>query len=155
MRRAQICHLSRRARLFLLAVNDIGMNRRGCVRAVRGAIGLARPLLIPSVNGMTSIHPRRRPMDRMEHIRGKILEGDQTVLDPVDGYLACHDHKGRKTLYGYFEMPTEELKVLNRETCYRLVLSDGRQANIYTEIVPSNIAGKSVAEFHINGLLKK
>ena len=94
-------------------------------------------------------------MERMEHIRGKILEGDQTVLDSVDGYLACHDHKGRKTLYGYFEMPTEELKVLNRETCYRLVLSDGRKANIYTEIVPSNIAGKSVAEFHISGLLKK
>ena len=51
-------------------------------------------------------------MERMEHIRGKILEGDQTVLDPVDGYLACHDHKGRKTFYGYFEMPTEQLKVL-------------------------------------------
>ena len=52
-------------------------------------------------------------MERMEHIRGKILEGEQTVLDPVDGYLACHDHKGRKTFYGYFEMPTEQLKVLN------------------------------------------
>ena len=36
-------------------------------------------------------------MERMEHIRGKILEGDQTVIDPVDGYLASHDHKGRKT----------------------------------------------------------
>jgi hypothetical protein len=94
-------------------------------------------------------------MERMEHIRGRILAGDQTVLDPVDGYLACHDHKGRKTFYGYFEMSTEELKILNHETCYRLVLSDGRKANIYTEIVPSNIAGKSVAEFHISGLLKK
>src|SRR5208282_4446456 len=145
MRRAQICHLSRRARLFLLSVNDIGMNRPGRVRAVSGAIGLARPLLIPSVSGMTWIHPRRRPMERMEHIRGKILAGDQTVLDPVDGYLACHDHKGRKTYYGYFEMSTEEL----------MVLSDGRKANIYTEIVPSNIAGKSVAEFHISGPLKK
>ena len=49
-------------------------------------------------------------MERMEHIRGKILEGEQTVLDPVDGYLACHDHKGRKTFYGYFEMPTEQLR---------------------------------------------
>jgi hypothetical protein len=94
-------------------------------------------------------------MEKMEHIRGKILDGDTVVLASVDGYLASHDHKGRKTLYGYFEMPTEELKVLNQETCYRLVLSDGRKANIYTEIVPSNVAGKSVAEFHISGGLKK
>ncbi len=94
-------------------------------------------------------------MERMEHIRGKILEGDRMVLDTVDGYLACHDHKGRKTFYGYFEMSSAELKVLNHETCYKLVLSDGRKANIYTEIVPSNIQGKSVAEFHISGALKK
>jgi hypothetical protein len=94
-------------------------------------------------------------MERMEHIRGKILEGEQTVLDAVDGYLACHDHKGRKTFYGYFEMSTDELKVLNHETCYRLVLADGRKGNIYTEIVPSNVAGKSVAEFHVSGGLKK
>jgi len=94
-------------------------------------------------------------MDRMERIRGKILDGENVVLDGIDGYLACHEHKGRKTLYGYFEMPTEQLKVLNGQTCYRLVLNDGRKANIYTEIVPSNTAGKSLAEFHISGGLKK
>ncbi len=94
-------------------------------------------------------------MERMEHIRGKILDGEQTVLDPVDGYLACHEHKGRKTYYGYFEMASEALKVLSHSTCYRMVLSDGRKADIYTEIVPSNIAGKSIAEFHISGFLRK
>ena len=94
-------------------------------------------------------------MEKMEHIRGKIVDGEQTLVDPVDGYLAYHDHKGRKTFYGYFEMDTERLKVLNHETCYRLVLSDGRKGNIYTEIVPSNIAGKSVAEFHVSGGMKK
>ena len=52
-------------------------------------------------------------------------------------------------------MPTEQLKVLNHEICYRLVLSDGRKANIYTEIVPSREAGKSIAEFHVSGGLKK
>jgi hypothetical protein len=94
-------------------------------------------------------------MEKMEHVRGKILEGEQILLDAVDGYLACHEHKGRKTFYGYFEMASELLKVLNHETCYRLVLSDGRKANIYTEIVPSNVAGKSIAEFHVTGGLKK
>jgi hypothetical protein len=94
-------------------------------------------------------------MERMEHVRGKIVEGDTIVIDPVDGYLASHEHKGRKTLYGYFEMPSEQLKILNNQTCYRLILSDGRKANIYTEIVPSNIAGKSVAEFHVSGTIRK
>lgn len=94
-------------------------------------------------------------MERMEHIRGKILEGDTVVIDPIDGYLASHEHKGRKTLYGYFEMPSEQLKILNHQTSYRLVLSDGRKGTIYTEIVPSNAAGKSVAEFHVTGTLKK
>jgi hypothetical protein len=94
-------------------------------------------------------------MERMEHIRGKILEGEQIVLDPVDGYLASHEHKGRKTIYGYFEMESERLKILNHETCYRLVLADGRKGNIYTEIVPSNVQGKSIAEFHVTGGLKK
>jgi hypothetical protein len=94
-------------------------------------------------------------MERMEHIRGKIIEGEQVLIDPVDGYLAFHDHKGRKTFYGYFEMPSEQLKVLNHETCYKLVLTDGRRANIYTEIVPSNMPGHSVAEFHISGGIRK
>ncbi|MGC8643763.1 MAG: hypothetical protein ACP5XB_28215 [Isosphaeraceae bacterium] len=94
-------------------------------------------------------------MERMEHIRGKIVEGQTTLIDPVDGYLASHEHKGRKTLYGYFEMSSEQLRILNHETCYRLILADGRKGNIYTEIVPSNIAGKSVAEFHVSGMFKK
>ncbi|QEH33698.1 hypothetical protein OJF2_22040 [Aquisphaera giovannonii] len=94
-------------------------------------------------------------MEKMEHIRGKILQDELIVLDPVDGYLACHDHKGRKTYYGYFEMDSEQLKVLSHEVCYRLILADGRKGNVYTEIVPSNISGKSVAEFHVTGGLKK
>jgi hypothetical protein len=94
-------------------------------------------------------------MERMKHISGKILDGELTVIDQLDGYLGELDHKGRETFFGYFERPTEDLKVLDHETCYKLVLSDGRKANIYTEVVPSNVAGKSVAEFHISGPFKK
>ncbi|MDG3002775.1 hypothetical protein [Paludisphaera mucosa] len=95
-------------------------------------------------------------MERMEHIHGSLIDGEDVVLQEVDGYLASHDHKGgRKTLYGYFEMPTAELQRLNHDRCYRLVLSDGRKANIYTEVIPSNVPGKSIAEFHISGALKK
>ena len=95
-------------------------------------------------------------MERMEHIRGSVVDGDEVVLEGVDGYLASHEQKGgRKSFYGYFEMPTERLKVLHHERCYRLVLADGRKGNIYTEVIPSNVPGNSIAEFHISGALKK
>ncbi|WP_337174334.1 hypothetical protein [Paludisphaera sp.] len=95
-------------------------------------------------------------MERMEHIRGSLYDDEALVLDDVDGYLTCHEKKGgRKTLYGYFEMPTERLKVIDPTRCYRLVLSDGRRGNVYTDVVPSNAPGNSVAEFHVSGPLKK
>ncbi len=94
-------------------------------------------------------------MERMEHIRGRLLDGEQVVLEGVDGYLASNDHWGRKTFFGYFEAPTDMLRRLRQETCYRLVLNDGRNADIYAAVVPSNSDGKSVAEFHVSGGLKK
>jgi hypothetical protein len=101
-------------------------------------------------------NPRRSPMDRMEHIQGKIVDGEQVVLDQLDGYLGCHEVvKGRKTYYGYFELPTEQLSGLHHETRYRLVLKDGRAADIFTEVVASNKPGLSLAEFHVSGALKK
>ena len=51
-------------------------------------------------------------MERMEHFRGKLLDGDQVLLDPVDGYLGCHDMKaGHKNWFGYFELTSEECEV--------------------------------------------
>lgn len=95
-------------------------------------------------------------MDRMEHIKGKIVEGDRIVLDQADGYLGCHDvGKGRKTYFGYFELPSDRLTSLDQATRYRLVLSDGRAADIFTEVIPSNTPGLSLAEFHVSGMLKK
>jgi hypothetical protein len=94
-------------------------------------------------------------MDKMEHIRGKLFQDDAVLLEEVDGYLNCHDHKGKKTFYGYFELVMEHSKLLVPGTCYRLLLKDGRKCNIYTEIVPSNAPGKAVAEFHVAGGFKK
>ena len=62
--------------------SDTGQEAGAALRVARGALGLVLPSF-PSVQfGMTPAHPRRLPMERMEHIRGKILEGDQHVLDP-------------------------------------------------------------------------
>jgi len=94
-------------------------------------------------------------MDKVEHIRGKIFQGEQLVLDQVDGFLNCHEKQGRKTLYGTFEISADQSKLLNSVTCYRLALADGRKCNFYVEIVPSNVQGKSIAEFHVTGGFKK
>jgi len=91
----------------------------------------------------------------MEHIRGRLLDGEEVVLEGVDGYLASNDHRGRKSFFGYFEAPSDMLRRLRHETCYRLILNDGRKADVYTEVVPSNHAGNSVAEFHVSGGFRK
>ena len=95
-------------------------------------------------------------MERMERIHGSLIDGEDVVLDGLDGFLACHDHKGgRRRLYGYFEMPSDRLAALNHDRRYRLLLSDGRMGDVYTEVVPSNVPGNSIAEFHVSGTLKK
>jgi len=99
--------------------------------------------------------PGRSSMERMEHIRGRLLDGGLVVLDGVDGYLASNDVHGRKTFFGYFEAPTDMLRRLRQETCYRLILNDGRNADVYTSVTPSNSAGNSVAEFHVSGGIRK
>ncbi len=95
-------------------------------------------------------------MDRMEHFHGKLLEGDQILLEDIDGYLGHHDRKnGMKTYFGYFELPTERTKAINDRNTYKLVLDDGRCASIFTDIHPTNHPGQSVAEFHVSGSLRK
>jgi hypothetical protein len=92
---------------------------------------------------------------KMEHIHGKVYAADQLVLDDIDGYLGHHDRKGRKSYYGYFEMATDSLRGLSHETCYQLALQDGRRCDIYVEVVPSNAIGRSVAEFHVTGGIRR
>ena len=97
-------------------------------------------------------------MDRMEHIHGKLLadNGARVLLEQVDGYLGYHSRKnGMKTYFGYFELPPEDTKRLDQNSPYRLVLDDGRIADIYADIHASNVPGKMVAEFHVTGNLKK
>jgi len=94
-------------------------------------------------------------MDKVEHIRGKVFDGEKVVFEHVDGFLNCHEKQGRKTFYGTFEIGNDQTKMLNNATCYRLVLADGRKCNFYAETVPSNVQGKAIAEFHVTGGFKK
>jgi len=94
-------------------------------------------------------------MERMERIRGTLVAGDQIVLDEFDGHLASVENHGRTTYYGFFELPTERLAKLDHQTCYQMRLRDGRNAHVYAQVVPSNVQGNSVAQFHVSGPLRK
>jgi hypothetical protein len=95
-------------------------------------------------------------MERMEHFRGKLLDGEQVVIDLVDGYLGCHAmESGRKTWFGYFELSAEQRAQVNSGVRYNLNVSDGRSCDLYFDIHPSNAPGKYTAEFQVTGQVKE
>jgi len=61
----------------------------------------------------------------MENFRGKITDGDQIVVDNVEGQLYFH---GASSWDGKFEMPSPEQIQLNGS--YTLALDDGRKGSI-------------------------
>lgn len=93
-------------------------------------------------------------MDRMEHIHGKLLaeDGEKILLDEIDGYLGSHPRRDGATIYfGFFDVPPEKSKKLDKDATYRLVLDDGRAGAIYADIHAGQQAGTLVAEFHVAG----
>jgi hypothetical protein len=95
-------------------------------------------------------------MERMEHFRGKLLDGDQVFLDPVEGHLGSHTMtSGHKTWFGNFELPTEQRANVSPSIRYKLVFSDGRSGELYIDIHDSNTPGKCTAEFQLIGGLKE
>jgi hypothetical protein len=93
-------------------------------------------------------------MERMEHFHGATLkDGDAVVLDGLEGFLGFHVRaQGRKQWYGYFELATAQH--IAAETRYRLMLKDGRIADINASAVPHSDAaqkGKHIIEFYVSG----
>jgi hypothetical protein len=95
-------------------------------------------------------------MDRMEHIRGKLLDGDAVVLEPIEGYLGSISvAKGKRKLwFGCLELPVEDRKRVASGVCYKLLLSDGRSGDLYVDVHDSNVPGKCTAEFQLIGGIK-
>lgn len=95
-------------------------------------------------------------MERMEHFRAQLLNGDQVLLDAVEGYLGCHAKSGgQKTWFGNFELPADRRGTLNASTRYRLAFSDGRSGELYVDVHDSNAPGRCTAEFQLVGGLKE
>ena len=93
-------------------------------------------------------------MERMEHLHAKLREGEATLLDDVDCYLGYHARtNGHKSYFGYFEATADRMVAVHQGGPFQLILSDGRTADVYIDVHPSNRAGVMTAEFHICGAL--
>jgi hypothetical protein len=90
----------------------------------------------------------------VHHFRGKLLDGDQTRLDPADVYLQFHATAGDQGQgwYGYL-LVTAETSV-EPGGAYILQLADGRAGRLRIDSVSPDDAGNFRAMFVGEGLLK-
>lgn len=93
----------------------------------------------------------------MEHFHAAtIVLGDQTVMEHVDGILACREKAShRQEWHGYFE--TTQAVPIEPGLHYQLRLADGRQAEIHAgEIRQADPTGvrMHVVEFYVVGELR-
>jgi hypothetical protein len=92
----------------------------------------------------------------MNQFRGKLFDGEETILDDVHGYLGCHDKSdGRKSWYGHIELPSERRTSLVPGVRYRLTLDDGRDGFIFVDVFEGNKEGVPIAEFQVTGGFKE
>jgi len=90
----------------------------------------------------------------MHHYRGKLLEGDQTRLDPANVYIQYHTTEGdpKKGWYGYLLVASET--DVEPGGTYSLKLSDGRSGVLRIEAVSPDDSGKVRATFFGEGSLE-
>jgi len=90
----------------------------------------------------------------MQHIRGRLKDGDRVLFDGVTGYL--EDQGGPSPAGGRLEIHQGGLLAnhLPGDRPYRLELDDGRAATIdLTKVHASNSAGIAYVDFRLAGEL--
>ncbi len=90
----------------------------------------------------------------LEHFRGgKLLDDEATLVDGLEGHLTFRlKSGGRKEWHGYFELPAD--CHVEPGTHYRLVLADGRYADITSGDIDgtAGAGGKThLAAFYVVG----
>jgi hypothetical protein len=90
----------------------------------------------------------------IEHFRGgKLIQGDQILIEGVEGELACREKSGgRKQWHGFVEVPNTVHIASGAHL--KLVLGDGRTAEINAaDIVGSEHPGRTThaVEFYVVG----
>jgi len=96
-------------------------------------------------------------MDRMEHFRGRLLHGDELVMDHVEGHLRTKvkPNSGTGEWTGHFEFPAELRSQFVEGARYRLALIDGRSGLIHI-LVKDECEGEApCASFHGTGTARK
>jgi len=96
-------------------------------------------------------------MDRIERIRGKLLAGNQIIVDPIEGQLRSRPRpNGPKGDWsGHLDLPPEICGNIDHGARYRLLLTDGRSGDIYVHVGEVDALGRCQADFHGNGLVRK
>lgn len=96
-------------------------------------------------------------MDRNERFRGRLLAGDQLVLESIEGSLRTHQRTqgaiGEWT--GYFDVPSEQAGPIVDGNRYRIVLIDGRSGTVSVRISNGDDSGKAAVQFHGTGTFRK
>lgn len=96
-------------------------------------------------------------MDRMEHFRGRLLHGDEVVMDHVEGHLRTKvkPNSGTGEWTGHFEFPAELRSLFVEGARYRLALIDGRSGQIHI-LVKDECEGEApCANFHGTGTARR
>ena len=90
----------------------------------------------------------------MHHFRGRLLEGDQTRLDPANVYIQFHHATANGSVpgwHGYLLLDPDV--VLEPGGSYTLTLTDGRSGNLQIDSIAPDEGDKSRAIFVGDGPL--
>jgi hypothetical protein len=99
-------------------------------------------------------------MDRTERFRGRLMAGDQVLMEGVQGQLKSHVRSGGTGEWtGFFEIGPETRELVASRIVegnrYRLVLIDGRSGHVHIHIKHDGMLERTLAEFHGTGSVRR
>jgi hypothetical protein len=96
-------------------------------------------------------------MDRTERFRGRLMAGDQVLIEPVLGQLKTRFRNGGATgeWSGFIELDPVNLEQIVEGNRYRLVLIDGRSGHVHLHIKADDLLERTLAEFHGTGSFRR
>ena len=96
-------------------------------------------------------------MDRIEHFWGRLLAGDQVLLERVEGQLKTHiePKKPNSDWSGHIDLTAGQREKLTSGQRYRLVLIDGRSGFVNVFLRDTDEEGRCVAMFRGLGSFRR
>ena len=96
-------------------------------------------------------------MDRTERFRGRLMAGDQVLIESLEGFLKSSLRKTGSVgeWSGYFDCPTEHIEALISGNRYRLVLIDGRSGSVVIRHKEGEDPLRHEISFHGTGTVRR